>query len=97
MIQFLFYAGTSAFLFALAEGLTRKAFPSTNTIMENVASVNAGNSIQVLRANHSGYLMLGIDFAYSIGFYYLALKFWGWWSPSEALYNPDTLQLICHG
>ena len=90
IIQFFMYTGAYTFLFMIAESLTRKAFPNQIQFWK-LWSKTAGSSIQVLGRTLAGYLILGLDFAYSIGLYYVMLKFFGWWSPSEALYDPNTL------
>lgn len=88
--HFFMYVSASLLLITVAEGLTRKAFPKKIQLWK-IWSPLAGSSVQVLGRTLGGYLILGIDFAYCIAFYYLALKFFGWWSPSEALYNPNAL------
>lgn len=90
LMQFSMYTGAGLFLIMVAEGLTRKAFPHAIQLW-SMWGPRAGSSVQVLGRTLGGYLILGFDCAFSIGFYYVALKSWGWWSPSESLYDPNTL------
>lgn len=72
-----------------AESLTRKAFPNHIQLWE-MKGVNTA-SPQILGRTFGGYLLVGLFFAFDIGLYFLAQKVFGWWTPSEALFEPDIL------
>ncbi len=72
-----------------AESLTRKAFPNHIQLWK-VKGINT-TSPQVAGRTISGYLLVGIIFAFDILLYFIAQKVFGWWTPSEALFNPDIL------
>ena len=42
----------------------------------------------------AGYLIVGIDLAFLVTFYWLTIGYLGWWSPSDALVNPDSLATV---
>lgn len=90
IIQFLMFTSASTCIIMLAESLTRKAFPHKIQFWK-LWSPHVGNSFQVLGRTITGYLILGFDFFYVIFFYYCTLRYFGWWSPSETLYNPNIL------
>ena len=90
IFHFFMFISASLLLIMVAEGLTRKAFPKKIQLWK-VWSPLAGASVQIFGRTLGGYLLLGIDLAYAIGFYYLAFQYLGWWSPSDALYNPNAL------
>ena len=79
-----------AISFMAAEGLTRRAFPHQPQLWR-LWSRDAAGTVQVLGRTVGGYLYTGIELAYIVGFYLIASRLWGWWSPSESLINPDVL------
>lgn len=92
IIQFLISTSLATTFLMVAESLTRKAFPHKIQLWR-LWSPAVGSSWQALGRTLCAYLMLGIDFAYVIIFYYCALHYFGWWSPSETLYNPNVLAM----
>jgi len=84
------YAAIATLIIMLAESLSRKAFGHQIQLWR-MWGKTAGHSIQVIGRTLGGYLILGFDFAFAIGLYYIALRYFGWWSPSEELYNPNIL------
>ncbi len=87
-----FVASTLFFtlVFMGAESLTRRAFPN-HLQFWRVWSRDAARSPQVLGYTVAGYLLIGVFFAYDVGLYFISHSFLGWWSPSDALFNPDSL------
>ena len=76
--------------FMAAESLTRKAFPNHIQLWK-IWSKDTAASPQVLQRTIGGYLAVTIFFAFDISLYILANKTLGWWSPSDALFDPDVL------
>ena len=87
------YAGIFTLSFMAAESLSRRAFPHHLQFWQ-VWSTEAARSWQVLGQTVAGYLIVGIDLAFLVAFYWFAGEILGWWSPSDALLNPDSLAMI---
>lgn len=89
-LQFFIMLAILTIIFAVAEGLTRKAFPHHLQFWK-LWSEKAGSSWEVLGRTIGGYIIVGIDLAIVTSIYYVASLHFGWWTPSETLYNPDIL------
>ena len=76
--------------FMAAESLTRKAFPNHIQLWK-IWTKETAASPQVLQRTLGGYLAVTIFFAFDISLYIFANKTLGWWSPSDALFDPDVL------
>jgi hypothetical protein len=76
--------------FMAAESLTRRAFPRHPQFWR-VWDRDAGRSPEVLGRTAIGYLLVPIFVAYEVALYLFATRTLGWWTPSEALFNPDVL------
>ena len=76
--------------FMAAESLGRRAFPNHPQLWRAWSRPAAG-TVQVLGRTAGGYLYTGIEFAYIVGFYLIASRAFGWWTPSEALVEPNIL------
>lgn len=83
---FLLITGTVA----IAEGLTRKAFGSHPQLWK-IWTKEGSSSYQVIGRTIAGYLLAPLDVAYIIAFYLLTSKMFGWWQPSEQLFDPNVL------
>jgi Type II CAAX prenyl endopeptidase Rce1-like len=87
------FAGFST-LFALsfmaAESLSRRAFGDQPQFWR-VWSREAASSATVAGHTFGGYLLVAVFFAYDVLLYYYATRWFGWWTPSEALIHPDIL------
>jgi len=79
-----------ALSFMAAESLTRRAFPSHPQLWR-IWSREAAASPEILGRTMSGYLLVGVFFAYEVALYFLSTRVLGWWTPSEALVHPDVL------
>jgi hypothetical protein len=88
--EFVGTAGLFGLTFLAAEGLSRRAFPHHPQLWKLWSSEAAG-SPEVLGRTAGGYLMLGYDLAYLVGFYLFTTRVLGWWNPSESLAQPDVL------
>jgi hypothetical protein len=85
--------GFSSFLalsFMAAETLTRKAF-GHHPQFWRVWEKGPGSSTAILGRTVAGYLLVAIFFAYDVGLYLAATRWFGWWTPAEALLHPDVL------
>ena len=88
--SFVITAGYLSLSFMAAESLSRKAFPN-HPQQWKLWSRDAAGSVQVLGRTAGGYLYTGIEFAFIVGFYLLVSRLLHWWTPSEALVDPDVL------
>jgi hypothetical protein len=77
-------------IFTVAESLTRKAF-GNHPQLWRVWEPAAASSYQILGRTVGGYLMVSIHLAFAVGLYFLTTSLFGWWTPSEELFNPNIL------
>jgi hypothetical protein len=88
-----------ALSFMAAESLTRRAFGDHPQLWRawspqsssGDAAAAPGASVQILGRTVAAYLLVSVFLAYDVMLYYFATKYFGWWSPSEALLHPDVL------
>ncbi len=76
-----------------AEGFTRKAFPDRIQTWKLWAP-SIGSSKEVVGRTVSAYLLVPIIFVLDVLFYYTMTTKFGWWSPSEQLFNPNVLAMV---
>jgi membrane protease YdiL (CAAX protease family) len=76
--------------FMAAESLTRRAFPSHPQFWR-IWGREAGGSRAILGRTVAGFLLVPIFVAYEVALYFVATRWLGWWTPSEAQFNPDVL------
>src|SRR5213593_871605 len=76
--------------FMAAESLTRRAFPNHPQFWR-IWGRTAGGSPAVAGRTIAGYLLVPVFVAYEVALYLFATRIFGWWTPSEALFNPDVL------
>jgi hypothetical protein len=87
---FLGFSGFFALSFMAAETLGRKAF-GHHPQFWRAWSAGPGSSTTMLGQTAGGYLLVAVFFAYEVGLYVFMTRTFGWWSPSEALLQPDVL------
>jgi hypothetical protein len=88
---FAIFGGLSALLtlsFMAAETLSRRAFPHHAQLWQ-IWSQPAAASKPILGQTISGYLLVAPFFIYEIVLYFFAQQRLGWWTPSDALVNPN--------
>ena len=90
---FVAFTGVFTLSFMAAESLSRRAFPE-HLQFWRVWSREGARSWTVLGHTVAGYLIVGIDLAFLVAFYWLTIGYLGWWSPSDALVNPDSLATV---
>jgi len=90
LLSFLGYAVLFTVSFMAAESLTRRAFPHQIQHWK-LWSSDVAASKAVLGRTVSGYLLVGILFGYEVLLYFVASRWLGWWTPSDALVQPDVL------
>ena len=97
--SFLGYSAFFGLSFIAAETLSRRAFGhhpqlwrvwSRRPPAGDPANV-PGTSKQVLGLTAAGFLLVSVFLAYDVMLYFVATKYFGWWSPAEALLHPDVL------
>ncbi|MGB8468442.1 MAG: type II CAAX endopeptidase family protein [Candidatus Babeliales bacterium] len=77
-------------IFASAELLTRHAFGHHLQLWKLWRRENAA-SFAVLGRTVGGYLLLGYDLAFAVAVYIVGAYYFGWWTPSSTLINPNIL------
>ena len=86
----LLLAVVMAFSFLAAEGLSRLAFPQHPQLWR-IWGRAAAPTVEVTGRTATGYLLVPLMLAYIMIFYFVAGRVGGWWNPSDALVNPDSL------
>jgi len=76
--------------FMAAESLTRRAFPGQLQLWKTW-TVRVAATPAMLGRTVAGYLLVAVNLAFLVLFYSFAFEKLGWWSPSEALLNPNVL------
>ncbi len=76
--------------FLAAENLTRKAFPK-HIQLWSLFKTDVASSWQVLGRTIGGYMIISFDFIFVTVFYFISLHYFGWWSPADALIDPNVL------
>ncbi len=76
--------------FMAAESLTRKAFPE-HIQLWRIWSRDVASTSNVAGYTLAGYLLVAVFFAYEVILYLLNSRLFGWWSPSDALFDPDLM------
>ena len=87
------FTGIFTLSFMAAESLSRSAFPQ-HVQFWRCWSRDGARSWPVLGQTVAGYLIVGIDLAFLVAFYWITTVYLGWWSPSDALVNPDSLATV---
>ncbi|RTL04315.1 CPBP family intramembrane metalloprotease [Candidatus Dependentiae bacterium] len=77
-------------IIAVAEGLTRKAFPQ-HIQLWSVWAANCANSSPVFLQTVAGYGLASFDLLLVVVTYLFTTHFFGWWNPSYALADPNIL------
>ena len=79
-----------ALIFLAGESLGRRAFPS-HIQQWRFWSAEVAASTPVLGRTVGAYLLLGLQLGYVVLFYSATSRLEGWWSPAEAVVQPDLL------
>lgn len=79
-----------AFFFLAAESLGRRAFPD-HLQQWRFWSPEVAASQKALGLTVAAYLLVGIQVGYVVLFYLVTSRLEGWWSPADALVQPDLL------
>ncbi len=87
------FTGVFTLSFMAAESLSRSAFPH-HVQFWRCWSRDGARSWPVLGQTVAGYLIVGIDLAFLVGFYWITTGYLGWWSPSDTLLSPDSLASV---
>lgn len=84
----MFGAPLLALIFMAAESLTRRAFPQ-QVQQWRLWSPGVANTDAVLGRTLGGYLQVPINLAFVVAFYFFGTQYFGWWTPSDVLVDPD--------
>ena len=90
LVQFVALGIVLTLSFMAAESLSRKAFPHHIQFWK-LGSRGVANTRPVLGYTVAGYLLVPIFFGYEVALYFFSNNVLGWWSPSNALLEPDVL------
>jgi len=90
LVQFVVLGIVLTLSFMAAETLSRKAFPHHIQLWK-LGSRSVANTRPVLGYTVAGYLLVPLFFGYEVALYFFSNNVLGWWSPSNALLEPDVL------
>ena len=90
LVQFVALGMVLTLSFMAAETLSRKAFPH-HVQFWKLGSRGVANTTPVLGCTVAGYLLVPLFFGYEVALYFFSNNVLGWWSPSNALLEPDVL------
>ena len=76
--------------FVAAEALTRRAFGS-HIQLWSAWKLPASSSYTMLGKTIASYCIVAVDMAFVILLYAVGMRYFGWWSPSSALTDPNIL------
>jgi len=79
-----------ATIIAAAEGLTRTAFGNHPQVWTWWSPINA-SSLPIIGRTVGGYMTACLHMAYVVATYAFASKYFGWWTPSSTLFDPNIL------
>ena len=79
--------------FMAAESLSRRAFPH-HVQFWRCWSRDGARSWPIVGQTAAGYLAVGAMLAFLVAFYWITRSQLGWWSPSDALYQPDSVATV---
>ncbi len=90
LISFFGYTVILTLIIMAAEGLTRRAF-GHHPQLWSLKQPDVKASYSIFGRIFGGYLLVGFNCAFVIAFYFISTRYWGWWSPSEMLFDPNIL------
>ncbi len=90
IVEFIYWLFILFISFMAAESLTRKAFGNQIQLWK-VWEPQVANSFAILGRTIGGFLIMPVMFFYDVLFFIYTTKYFGWWNPSDALFNPDIL------
>ena len=79
--------------FMAAETLSRRAFPQHAQFWQ-CWSRDGARSWPIVGQTTAGYLAVGAMLAFVVAFYWFSSSVLGWWSPSDTLYQPDSVATV---
>ena len=89
-LMFVLYAFVFSLSFMAAESLTRRAFPR-HLQLWRIWSTEVAASKAMLGRTAAAYMLVAVFFAYEVVLYFVTTRYLGWWTPSDALVDPDVL------
>jgi len=89
-LNFIFMWALYTFVFMVAESLTRIALPTLGQFWKSWTR-SSGSSWTTLGNTLAAYVLVPLVFADVILFYRITTHYFGWWTPSEQLTDPNVL------
>ena len=80
--------------FMAAESLSRRAFPHHPQLWK-LWQTSQASTLGILGRTVGGYLTVGLFFVYVVLAYFVGTRYFGWWSPSDTLFQPNTFSSFC--
>ncbi|CDK30551.1 CPBP family intramembrane metalloprotease [Candidatus Babela massiliensis] len=96
LTMFIVYIFLYVSTIAVAEGLTRRAFKNHIQFWK-ILRPSVISTYQTIIQIIVSYLILPIYITFIILFYTFVIKYFGWWSPSTSLINPNILSIYLPG
>jgi len=89
-LMFLMWVGIFGFIFTAAEGITRFNFTQKFQFWKTW-NPKLGGSMPIITQTLIGYAVALFHLAYVIGFYFIATKYFKWWTPAETMIDPNMM------
>ena len=89
-LSFVLYTFVFSLSFMAAESLSRRAFPH-HLQLWRLWSREVAASKTMLGRTLAAYMLVAVFFAYEVVLYFVTTRHLGWWTPSDALVDPDVL------
>ena len=90
LISFIGWAAIYTVTFMAAEGLTRRAFGG-HLQLWSAWKLPVASSYTMLGKTVASYLLVAFEMAFVVTFYAVGIRYYGWWSPSSHLTDPNVL------
>ncbi len=90
MVEFIAWSVLYTTTFIAAEGLTRRAFGGHMQLW-SAWKIPAASSYTMLGKTITSYCIVALDMAFVVLLYGIGMRYFGWWSPSSALTDPNIL------
>ena len=90
IVSFIGWASIYTITFMAAEGLTRRAFGG-HIQLWSALKTHVASSYTMLGTILFSYAFIAFQMAFVVLFYAVGIHYWGWWTPSSSLTDPNVL------